>query len=141
MRQSGSNLRELTRIQKSLRTIGRASHWATTFKLEKPVFIFCTREIPINRMSSYVFSFLLKRRGISNYDGSNATMLRRILVRSIHYIIPERISMEPQPETPQIDSSKAFQGVDILINEKLDYEIAKFIALLKSKNGEPVNIK
>ncbi len=84
--------------------------------------------------------------GISNYDGENAAMLRRIFVRTIHCILPEKVTSwwsnteKSEPKCP-IDYSRGFQGIELLINEKLDYECAKFIDFLKQKNGEPVEIK
>ncbi|KAM3185321.1 hypothetical protein ACTXT7_006624 [Hymenolepis weldensis] len=74
---------------------------------------------------------LARGYGLFNYDGDNASSLRRILVRGIYQLMQDKATHQGGPVGTKINS---------ILDEILDQECDKFNKYLHSMNGKPFKV-
>ncbi|VDD77692.1 unnamed protein product [Mesocestoides corti] len=96
----------------------------------------------IGRHTMLTNHLLAKGFGISNYDGENATFLRRIFIRGLHLVMPgrtcDRLGRSPPVSDDPLNAST--DRADLLTEKKLAAECSKLVDFLHRQNGEPVEI-
>ncbi|VDL44816.1 unnamed protein product [Hymenolepis diminuta] len=74
---------------------------------------------------------LARGHGLFNYDGDNASSLRRVLVRGIYQLMQDKVTHQGGPVGTNINS---------ILDEILDQECGKFNKYLHSMNGRPFKV-